>query len=259
MCSHITRDRTDDGFTSFQVASDSNRLLRQGVCVCRAQSQNPFDGRAHHCWSWNTPSGSICRIPKYIKIIGEQVATDVDGYINIQRHNASPNFVLSVFQLRCSTPEQYGRAYLEFSLKFWDRGMYGVGKAAKGRGDPEDEIFLLPLRLSPSGKIRGPLSAFIPHDHVKSDDFAMFLFIRQRVVTESQASPPSTGDTWPDLNSWWWPHQPVLAEELQPAEAQQSAPFDPRKELADYAATHSEQQWYIPPRNLEPPAFVGSE
>ena len=134
--------------------------------------------------------------------------------------------------------------------------MYGVGKAVNGQGDPEDEFFLIPLHLNH----RMPdILKTIPNIYFPPRAVAMFLLIRQRVLTESQASQPSTGDaSWLDHNSWWWPQQPVLTDELERVIAQQTVPFDPQKELQNYAATHFEEEWYVPPKDLNPSAFAGS-
>ena len=192
-------------------------------------------------------SSSVCRIPEYIKIVDEQNAIDVDGYINVQRRKGSPNFVMSVFQLRCSDARQYHEVYEELFNKFWSRGVYAAGKAAHGQGDPEDEIFLIPLQLD--GKIRDPLRIFATDHHVGSRDFAMFLFVRSRVVIEPQASQQASGDrSWMAFNPWWWPLQAVQHGEL---DGSQRTTIDPEQDLIDYIGSICEEPWYVAPKDFD--------
>ena len=246
-----TFDLTGVDFTNSEVASKPCRRLRQEVCVWSMQPKSPFDGEAHHCWSSDMPPNSICRVPEYIKIVGEQSATDVDGYINVQRRKASPNFVMSIFQLRCSNPKQYHKSYEEFFDKFWCRGVYGVA-AADSRGHPEDEIFLAPLHLN--NEVRDPLRILMSEHQVGPRDSAIFLFIRQRVARVHQGSPSSGGsESFSDLNPWWWTQQPIQNEVM---EDQSSAPAELPAGSDDCVAIRPEETWYVAPRNLNHSTFV---
>ena len=250
---HETCDlTTPSSISALFMDASSTRLMRQSVCIWSTQSETPFDGKAYHCWSGNIAANSICRIPRYIKIVDEQNATDLDGYINVQRRKASPNFVLSVFQLRCSDARQYHDVYEGFFNRFWSRGVYGVGRAAHGGGDSDDEIFLVPLQLD--GRIRDSLRVFTYNDDIGPEDSAMFLFVRRRVAMEPQASLQTSGDgSWMAFNPWWWPLQPVQGDGL---DGGTRATADPEKDFQDYIAFRSNEPLYAPPKEFDTSLFV---